>query len=491
MTGSEDEKFNTTKLREAFISVFRTPVKLKMFVKDSFQKNLAEISTGSDLEELAYELIDYYESEGLLYELYQKFYNYKNNRDIPCVAELQSDFCLSNSSIFATASPGQAELEKLFSILSSGDDYSLEVKRAFFQAFARVIGDFKEYRPDCKEPNSFQEISDFLELYYSSELIVTFAECLLGEIQKTNQPMNSVCSYFEELKQWRERFAQKYNVQPKVITDSALKSYLLISIQERVGNVNIYLQLKIGDEPIKPVDISADKPGLNCDFEEIPEYLPDWVKMVEQDLLSYSDIEPVTLEVFIQHCRFDENLAEEWKISKPNRNKPIPLKNARSFIVRSLDRVINRTLKLDLERKWKILENCVQKNDVLGSFCKPEACPSDGDLQSLLIDKPGLKLVIPLPDDEEEREDLFWDIIEAGVPIALWSDHLDCTTDERSSEFDKILNNSNLTDFADLAKQIRKARSESEILRNLKMLCDCPHRLPTIPTNKKPLTIPS
>ncbi len=491
MTGSEDEKFNTTKLREAFISVFRTPVKLKIFVKDSFQKNLAEISTGSDLEELAYELIDYYESEGLLYELYQKFYNYKNNRDNPRVAELKSYFCLDDSFFTSTANLEQAELEKLFSILSSGDDCLLDAQRAFLQSFRRVKGNFQDYRPDCQKPNNFQEIIKFLKDYYSAELVVTFAECLLGEIQKTHQAMNSVCPYLEELKQWRDRFAEKYNVQVKVITNSALKSYLLISIQERAGNVNVYLQVQVGNEPIRPVDITVNSPGLNCNFNKIPEYLLDWVKTVEQDLLSYSNIEPVTLEVFLQHSRFDENIAEEWKVSQPKRNRSIPLKNVRSFIVRSLDRVIDITLKIPLEKNWKILESSVHNSEVKGSFCQPKTCPSDGNLQSLLIDKSGLKLITPLPDDKEKREDLFWDIIDAGVPIVLWSDHLDCTPNERSTEFDKILNNSNLTDFADFAKKIRQARTESEILRSLKMLCDCPHRLPTIPTNKKPLTIPS
>lgn len=491
MTLSEEIKLKKLKLREALIDVCNTPTKLKIFVEDSFGKNLAEISIGSNLEDLTYELIDYYESEGLLYEFYQKFYNHKNNRDNPRVTELQSDFYLDDSFFTSIASQEQAELKELFSILGSGDDYLLDAQRAFLESFRIIKGNFHDYRPDCKKPNKFPEILKILKDYHTSELVITFAECLIGEIQKTNQAMNSVCPYFEKLKQWRDRFAQKYNVQPKVITNSSLKSYLLISIQERVGNVNIYLQSKVGDEPIKPVDISEDSPGFNCDFDEIPKYLPDWVNMVEQSLLSYSDIELLTLEVFLQYCRFDENIAEEWKISKPKRNNPIPLRNARSFIVRSLDRVIDRTLKISLEKKWKILEDCVQKNDVLKSFCQPKTCPSDGDLQSLLIDKPGLKLVTPLPENDKEREDLFWDIIDAGVPIALWSDHLDCTSDETSKEFDKILNNSNLTDFADLAKKIQQARAESEILRSLKMLCDCPHRLPTIPTNKKPLTTPS
>jgi hypothetical protein len=483
--------------RKALRKFYRNPVDLEMFVDEELDQNLADITTETDLCKIVFKLTQWAESKGYLDKLFEAFC--RVNPDNPAVKELQRDFYLDDSFLTSIGSQEQqAELKELFSILGSGDDYLLDAQRAFLESFRRTKGNFQDYRPDCKKPNDFQEILKFLKVYYSSQLVVTFAERLIGEIQKTNQVRNSVCSYFEELKQWRDRFSQKYNVKPDdLFRNKSTEAYLLISILEQAGDVYVLAELQEDTENSQPIaiNINETQPGYQCEFDKCSEHLRELLKKAEEAVIG----KEVTIEVFLRYHRWDENIATEWKFCD-ELGEYICLGNHRGFIVRSLDRVVTNDLKPQkvlqkrLKDNWMVLKKCIQERSFLKDLHTfKNDHPVNNNLRNLLDEKPGFKIEVPLPNDETERKNIFREIIIGAVPIALWIHNADCEPDEIWKEFDRILEGTDVTNFADFAKKIKAAKSspKNHPFLNLRMLCDCPHRLPTIPTNEDPLTIPS
>ncbi|HEY9647471.1 MAG TPA: hypothetical protein V6C88_13925, partial [Chroococcidiopsis sp.] len=74
--------------------------------------------------------------------------------------------------------------------------------------------------------------------------------------------------------------------------------------------------------------------------------------------------------------------------------------------------------------------------------------------------------------------------IEAAVPIALWSsDPTEVNANTLKAEFDALLSQCDLTNFAELARQWRRQRieSKSESAKHIRLLCDRPDRLPNLP----------
>lgn len=103
---------------------------------------------------------------------------------------------------------------------------------------------------------------------------------------------------------------------------------------------------------------------------------------------------------------------------------------------------------------------------------------------ALLRNVPGLKLVAKLPPEREKRKDLLYEIIDAAVPIALWSSSSDeAIFDELKTQMHNLSRESHLIEFADLASRWREklAQSQTAAVKHIRLLCDCPDRIPNLP----------
>ena len=136
--------------------------------------------------------------------------------------------------------------------------------------------------------------------------------------------------------------------------------------------------------------------------------------------------------------------------------------------MRSLDRVTIPGLQLKLRHSWEILEKSTE---------------IDCTLVELLPDG--------LPEELETRRETLKDLVKSPVLFAFWIQDSKFDRNTTLVSFEQLLKRENLTEFANLAEEIKRKRQPTCPISNLGMLCDCPHRLPTIPTNKKPLTIPA
>ena len=89
-----------------------------------------------------------------------------------------------------------------------------------------------------------------------------------------------------------------------------------------------------------------------------------------------------------------------------------------------------------------------------------------------------------LPAEPEQRTGLLQDIIDAAVPIALWSCEAVPDGQSLASELDALLSASQLTNFTDLAEQWRSRRVNpvtAAAAKPIRLLCDRPDRQPNLP----------
>jgi len=109
---------------------------------------------------------------------------------------------------------------------------------------------------------------------------------------------------------------------------------------------------------------------------------------------------------------------------------------------------------------------------------------TQGALLVLLKNVPGLKLVAKLPAESEKRKNLLYEIVDAAVPIALWSPSADeAILAELKTQMYNLSKESHLIEFADLARrwQAKLADPETESVKHIRLLCDCPDRVPNLP----------
>lgn len=177
-----------------------------------------------------------------------------------------------------------------------------------------------------------------------------------------------------------------------------------------------------------------------------------------------------------------------WEV-KDGRDKPISLGMHQMFVVRSLDRLQGKDVKKVkkvLERKWQLLKECVKAGNAYDKFHLEEKYrEKKGALKVSLDSVLGLKLVAEFPLEREKREDLLYEIIDSAVPIALWSPSVidEAIRAELKTQMNNLSRESSLINFADLAHRWREklAQSETESVKHIRLLCDCPDRLPNLP----------
>jgi len=369
----------------------------------------------------------------------------------------------------------------LFAHFSVQDTAS--VKRAFLHAFKSVYGDFQTIWPGYPPLKELTQIQRLLAEYDSPELGVMFVTQVLAGLRCVDE--NSTRN-FTSLEGWRDRIAQTHHVQIsalETLTGTNRPGYLLVALKESgritggVPWVNLFTELQV---PGEPGPIECNVASVTCPLNEVAGHLSNFIRSAETALIPY-ECDQITLELFLPCVHVEEDVAL-WEVQN-EQNRPRPLGKHRGFVVRSLER-INSPKRQMLGRNWSRLKDCVATDNASADFHLQEHCPAPGDLEALLVNKTGVKLVANLPTDREERKDILYDIINSAVPIALWSrDDGDCTATERLTEIDTLLGECCLTDFSTLAHQwrLRRIQAGNTAITHLRLLCDCPDRVPNLP----------
>lgn len=468
--------------REALQETYPSPAELERFVDEELNENLLKIAGGANLQTAAYELIKWAKARGRLDDVYEAFK--KENPTNPAIEVLKCQSLIPKLSKFT-----QEDWDWLFDFFALDD--LADLKRAFNQGFQKTLGlAFQQAQPHHPPLTELIHIREWLEYYADgnegSLFAVRFVECAIRELRRSADGYDRNLA---SLEQWRDRIAQTHEVvlqTPESVDQSTRQGFLLISLQpsgrqtqKEGASVNLFAELQVAGEtsPIK-----FDACPITCPLKEVANHLSTLIQKAEVALIPYECSE-VAIELFLPCCHLEENVAI-WQVKNEQERLRL-LGTHRRFLVRSFERAANPTKRVAVSQKWQLLKSCMAEGKVYSRFHCQTVCPNPGDLEALLSDKPGLRLLAALPDDLEHRADIFYDIINSAVPIALWCSQTDgCSVDDLEAQFNQLLEDSRLTDFAHLAQQWRSRRVEPEnaAVKHIRLLCDCPDRWPSLPS---------
>jgi hypothetical protein len=446
---------------------------LEIFVDEKLDENLSAIVEKAQLSTVIFNLLKWARSPkgSGLDELFKQFCEANPKIKDSVIAELQRQPLIS-SAVKMT----EQDWETLFEQFSPYD--FADIQRAFLRGFRRAINvEFMTARPDPPLTEQAQ-IQALLTTHDNPILAVRFVECAIAELQRSSEGNERDLT---ALQQWRDRIAQQFSIPPFLAPEpqTHCHAYLLVALEEIGSDVNVYPELHITGKE-NPIQFGA-KP-TTCPVDQVAAQISDWIRLAEQALDDTCDDEEVVLEVFLPCRHLEADIANTWYV-KNKRGDEICLGTHRRFLVRSFDRIRDRQIQKALKRKWQELETCDSAQNACDKFHPVENCPQHkGDLLALLKDKdaPGLKLIAPLPSDPVQRTYLLYDIIDAAIPIALWSSEV-AEANILQIEFDDLLSQSNLTNFAELARKWREQRRKSTGAKQIRLLCDRPDRWPKLP----------
>jgi len=472
-----DDNKKRKDFREALQKVYPSDAELAIFVDDALDKNLTTIAGGDNLQVIAYNLVNWARAQSRLDELYNVFKQEHCKHSV--IEKIER-----SSFVSQTCNLTQNDWDELFGQFRPDD--LADLQRAFRQGFEQALKlTFQQAQPKHPPILELTQIRELLESYDANEkgpvLAVRFVECVIAELQRSNGGNDRNLTALEW---WRDRIAQQYKVSPlapepdqKVVR----QGYLLVAFEESGSDVIVYPELRVTGES-KPIEFGVSP--VKCTFQEVADYLSDWIYLAEKALDGKHDSDEILLELFLPCALLEEDLAI-WKV-KDKRAKPISLGMHRMFVIRSFDRIGDENAKKVLERKWQLLKDCMKTGNACDKFHLQEKyLETKGALLVLLKNVPGLKLAAEFPLEREKREDLLYEIIDSAVPIALWSPSVvdEAILAELKTQMNNLSRESHLTDFADLAHRWREklAQSETESVKHIRLLCDCPDRLPNLP----------
>ncbi len=460
--------------------VYTGYAELELFVDEALDMSLADIAPQAKLSTVVFNLLKWARAETRLDELFKQFCLTNPQEEAALIARLQPQ-----SLVNRPGNLNETDWNDLFDGLEADDALYLQI--ACRQGFLATYGrSFEELRPDRPPLNSLSDLQALLAKYDFPTLAVRFVEGAIAELRRSSENNDRDLS---ELEAWRDRIAAQFNVPPPApATDQNIvrHAYLLVALEELGDDVNVYSELRVtGVE--KPIGFGASPD--TCSIAEAVDRISGWIHQAEAALeADASDDGEVTLEIFLPCNYLDQDIATGW-LAKDKRGKEVALGTHRRFLVRSLERIRDRQIQQTLARRWQQLEACADTQAIYNQLCRQETYSEErGALQALLkdLDALGLKFLGQLPSDPVKRADLLYEIIDAAIPIALWSSDVasgDINTLE--AEFDALLTTCRLTNFADMARCWRLQRMQSPTAKPIRLLCDRPDRLPQLPDPRR------
>lgn len=351
-------------------------------------------------------------------------------------------------------------------------------------AFRKCWGEpLSVIRPEA-QLNTIDEIRQLLSIHDRPKLTRAFVQSAIAAIRQYDRDRD-----FSSLDEWCKG--------EEIVNQPLPRGYLLVSLQQKAGNITAVAELHLQGEDPQPLE-SGNGSGFGFVIEpediaeQLAEPLSKWVEQAERQLCQNSAINrQIVIEFFLPWQLLDTRV-EEWNVSD-ELGDLCQLREHRGSIVRSLDRVLNSGLQLRLREGWEILTTHIQQNSIRENCAEIDCACQTPTYPSQLSKKPSVKLPKGLPQDRELRRQLIKDLLKSPIPIALWTHNPTFDYKTTIEAFDTLLTRENLREFANLADEIRNHRQTRPVnpIFDLGMLCDCPHRLPTLPTNQMPLTVPS
>ncbi len=352
----------------------------------------------------------------------------------------------------------------------------------------------------------------------SKSALNTWLSELPEELQPTQTVPKQFCNQIrpsnEALKNLQAYFLITVEY-PEITTQTGkfgINGYLI----SRVGNDNeltkfqpISLQASPNETSTQAIELRQQKKGILCTLQQIEDCLPDWLFQVEKVIdsrctevqtkfnLDFRPVYDLTVEFWLPF----EHLAaaaDTWKVYggpvRPNR-PTVAVGQKYRVLVRSYDRFIDPGSLNELNRTWQklngFLETSLETEAIGQKFEHVDCWERLIAIQQQFMNQSflGLTLTCPLCLDQyrEQRENLFAWMLEAGIPMALWSRCSDLPdlqqkmhellTADTLCQLDQLSEDRLLEQIKKTRKLAKLANDEQHLGHHLAIWCDEPKRL--------------
>lgn len=475
---------NRKVFRQALQAVYPNDSALEIFVDEELNENLAAVAGGDNLQVTAHGLVKWARAKGQLDNVYNAFK--AENPTHPVIEELERE---DTFQVQQESHLSPDDWQSLFDQFVADD--LADLRRSFLFAFREVMHiDFKLAQRNAPPPLTDRaQIRELLEDYdrgkEGPELAVRFVEFAINELQRSDKEQ---IRDLKRLQDWRNRIAQKFQVKElPAVKQTVAYAYLLITLEQYGKDVIAYPELRITDRESK---ILFDaQPMEPCSINQVIDSIIQWINLAEATPeVSQCQDREVILELFLRNQHIVDNVVPNWKVAI--NDEKVSLSCHRRYLIRSADRISDYQLQSMLTEAWAKLQGCVSQ-DVCEQFHTQRECPQQGAILTRYLKNkkpPGLKFLAQLPPDLAKRRSVLGGMINAPVPIVLWSAaSTEAVAREFESAFDTFLKSCDPpTNFVNVATQWNNhcINHETNSEKHIKLLCDCPDRWPQLPDIK-------
>lgn len=463
--------------RQMLQRVYRNYDDLDLFVDEELDENLAAIAHDQNVETAVHALLKQMRSDNRLNEVFDAFC--RENPNASGIEELQ----MSPMVLAKAPDIEDKRWDNLFDNFQTDD--LLDLERAFKVAVqSALLDEFKGKQLFDIEVDSIATIRERLEHWDEPRLAVLFASQSIEEIARSNRRGNRNLA---ELEKWRDRMAQDYGVSlvsPEVASTQA--GYLIVSLKD-TGQVTkgekevmLFPELRVDDDSSESQLLLAPMDKVKCKLSEVGRHLAELLHRAEDSLVPVH-CDEVTLELFLAWPQIEEQTAQWNAVDRRGTSEKF---KHRRYVVRSLDRhdAFERqpAFRSKLKKNWALLHTCIRDKDPYRHFPLETCFAESGQLRTRLSQKTGLKFIGMLPIAESDRKAMFYNIIDAAVPVALWIENTERPSADISAEIDAIFQSACLTCFDTVAECLMQGRANTSnhTAHRLKVLVDCPDRWP-------------
>jgi hypothetical protein len=470
------------KIRQAIISAYPNPGRLKIMVNEQLGENLQEIAGEGALDIVVDELIDWAKSRSKVEELVEAAR--RGNPDNEELKNLEGQLC-AFSPISNAYSSYPISINKWKDLRSILDGIKLD-NESKLKIFSNVcyntldnIAKNKDVSGNYTELNDLKNL-DILEDIFLKKCthndigvptIIEFAERLTKEKEIKGQDEDLIEKWLEDIKKTDQINRPAYQEN----NSSAFSQYYLVVTAEPTGNNKFELEAEL----IKKSDNkNYEKKYISCELSEIASKLYDFIKEYRERELKprYNDY-TLTIELFMPLNHLDASI-DIQELEDKLKGK-IAFGEKYQLIVRCIERVQleDGEYLMKMRKKWNGSINKFDyipppenNNDWDWSNLKELACCWDKNDNKIS----GVNITSGLPENDDTKRKFFLSIIYAGVPICLWTRGNNLTG---IKEFKEICSSKFQlwNDSERLFELVHEIRKEGH---HLGFLCDHPDRIP-------------
>lgn len=456
-------------LQNALLSAFPVRSMLEMFATNRLGVPLSSITLGKEnLTHDIFKVIEWAKSNGKLDELISSAILEKNgNEDLQHFHDKYSLYQI---------------LSGIPNILEHGKVTANQVTPTTLKKEIHTISNLWQL---------ISKLADFpIQYPGKSSLLINFVTLIIktGEIYANNDELKDWMMAYGIRKGFTTDEINQVLKTTSIINSAKESTYLLVEIiPDRYQNtffLNIFGWIDettiINLEPLARTSIPIGK---------IPEEINHAIKVFSDYVL---DPDNVRLEVFLPLSLLDSDI-DQWEIDQLD--LPLPIGAFYCVVVRSLDRILNRSLLGRTIARWKLLSESPERPkccNLVSIFDKDEACSENFHLalrQSLNVVCVGL---LDSSDSELQKNQILKKLLIAGIPIALWQrdtkGNINSSDVIRKGIRDVLFE----TDLIALPESIKAMRLDAKFTgpqhhgNYLSLLWDDPQRIPPNPELKAP-----